>query len=409
MSRFIATDSILRDRAFLRLVVAEGCAYSGEALLIVLLTLVALDAGAAGATAVLVAQGIPRAVLLPVGGVLADRWGAARLASGAAAARAAILTGLAAFVIVAGTPGIALLAAIGALLGVVDALAYPASFSLVPAVVARDRLPAANSVIGGIEGLGDLAGPAAAAGIYAFAGAGASLAVVAVLAILSAVGFVAVRRQGVDDPASGEASPRAFLDGFRHAWADAEVRRLLLCLAALSLLLAGPLLVGGALLAEQRFGDRAELGIVLAGFGAGSLAGLALAPRLARLHAALVPTLGGLALGAGMVGIALAPTVWVAAGAAAAMGVVGGALGVVLLSWLQARTPEALRGRIMSLVAFAFLALDPLSYAVAGVLLPFGATATLAIPGIVLVLLALATWPRRQRAGASGAAARVVT
>jgi hypothetical protein len=159
--------------------------------------------------------------------------------------------------------------------------------------------------------------------------------------------------------------------------------------------------VGGAVLAEQRFGDREAIGVVLAGWGAGALAGLALAPRLARVRPELAITIGGVVLGLGFIGIALAPSIWVATGAAIAMGVVGSALGVVLLSWLQERTPEAMRGRIMSLVAFAFLALDPLSYAVAGLLLPLGATATLAIPGAVLLALALLSWPRGTRAPAT--------
>jgi MFS family permease len=173
------------------------------------------------------------------------------------------------------------------------------------------------------------------------------------------------------------------------------VRRLLLGLVALSLLLAGPLLVGGAVLAEERFGSREAIGVVLAGWGAGALAGLALAPRLARLRPELATTLGGIALGAGFIAIAFSPAIAVATAAAALMGVVGSALGVVLLSWLQERTPEDLRGRIMALVAFAFLALDPLSYAVAGLLLPLSATATRAIPGALLLALSLLTWPRR--------------
>jgi MFS family permease len=391
----LSPDSILRDGAFRRLVVAEGFAYTGEALLIVLFTLIALDAGPTGATIVLVAQGIPRALLLPLGGLLSDRWGAARVALASAIARAVLLVALAGLVLAAGVPSIAVLAGLGALLGVVDALAYPASFALVPAIVPAERLPAANSVIGGIEGLGDLAGPAAAAGLYALLGAGASLAVVAALAAVSALGFLAVARHGVGEPTLGEATPAAFLDGIRHAWADEQVRRLLLGLVALSLLLAGPLLVGGAVLAEERFGSREAIGVVLAGWGAGALAGLALAPRMARLRPELATALGGVALGAGFVAIAFAPTIAVATGAAVLMGVVGSALGVVLLSWLQERTPEDLRGRIMALVAFAFLALDPLSYAVAGLLLPLGATATLAIPGALLLALSLLTWPRR--------------
>lgn len=397
MSRFIASDSLLLNRAFRRLLTAEGFAYTAEALLVVLLTLVALDVGAAGATAVLVAQGIPRALLLPLGGVLADRWGAARVAPISAVVRAVLLVGLAALVVAEGVPSIIVLAAAGAALGVADALAYPASFALVPAVTPPERLPAANSMIGGIEGLGDLAGPAAAAGLYAFAGAGASLAFVAGLSVISALAFLAVARAGVSESASGEATPGAFLEGVRYAWGDPQIRRLLLGLVALSLLLSGPLLVGGAVLAEERFGSREDIGIVLAGWGVGALIGLALAPRLARVRPELAITIGGIFLGLGFIGIAFSPSILPAAGMAVVMGIVGSALGVVLLSWLQERTPEAMRGRIMSLVAFAFLALDPLSYAVAGVLLPLGATATLAVPGAVLLVLALLTWPRRSR------------
>ncbi len=395
--RATVPDSVLRNGAFRLLVVAEGLAYTIEALLVVLLTLIALDAGAAGATAVLVAQGVPRALLLPLGGVLSDRWRAARVASVAAITRAVILTGFAAVVIGSGTPGVLVLIGVGALLGVVDALAYPASFALVPGVVKPDQLPSANSVIGGIESLGDLAGPVAATGLYAFVGAGTSLAAVAALAILSASAFLAVSRTAPITPAGAAASPRALADGLRHAWSDSELRRLLLGLAALSLLLAGPVLVGGALLAQDRFGDRAMLGVILAGFGVGSLVGLVVAPRLARLDSGRVPTIGGIAIGVGMIGIAVASTVWIAAMAAAGMAAVGSALGVVLISRVQERTPTALRGRIMSLVAFASLSLDPLSYAIAGGLLPLGATATLAIPGLVLVGLSLITWPQRVR------------
>jgi hypothetical protein len=49
---------------------------------------------------------------------------------------------------------------------------------------------------------------------------------------------------------------------------------------------------------------------------------------------------------------------------------------------------------MMSIVAFAFLALDPLSYAVAGVLLPLGFQAAMLVPGALLAGIALLSWPR---------------
>ena len=76
------------------------------------------------------------------------------------------------------------------------------------------------------------------------------------------------------------------------------------------------------------------------------------------------------------------------------MGLVVGSTWVAFVTWIQEKTPGSMRGRMMSIVAFALLALDPLSYAVAGVLLPLGFQLAMLIPGLLLALIALAFWPR---------------
>lgn len=372
-----------------------GGEYGAEALLIVLLTLTALDGGAGGVTAVLVAQGVPRAALLPFGGLVSDKFGAAKVAPVTAAVRAVLLVGLAVAVLSASETPILLLVVAGALLGVVDAISYPASMALVPAVAPKDSLARVNAGISGIESVGDLVGPAAAAGLYAAFGPGASLGVVAALALASAIGFAVLARAGVPKEESVEITPGAFFEGLRFAWGEQAIRRPLVGLAAAGLLLVGPVMVGGAVMAEERFGDRAELGFILAGFGVGSLIGLLLAPRLSRRYSPVVPSAAGLGLGLGLVGMAFAPTVVLAGAAAVLMGLVVGATWVAFVTWIQERTPGPMRGRMMSIVAFAFLALDPLSYAVAGVLLPLGFQLTMLVPGALLAVIALASWPRR--------------
>ena len=156
-------------------------------------------------------------------------------------------------------------------------------------------------------------------------------------------------------------------------------------------------------MAEERFGDRAELGFILAGFGVGSLIGLLLAPRLSRNYSPVVPSAAGLGLGLGLAVMAFAPTVVLAGAAAVLMGLVVGASWVAFVTWIQERTPGPMRGRMMSIVAFAFLALDPLSYAVAGVLLPFGFQVTMLVPGLLLAAIALFSWPRPGRGEATAA------
>ena len=387
---------VLRDRRVRRLFLAVGGEYGAEALLVVLLTLTALDSGPGGVTAVLVAQGVPRAVLLPFGGLVSDRFGAARVAPITAAIRAILLVGIAAAVIASSEVPIVLLALVGALLGVIDAISYPASMALVPAVAPDDSLAKVNTAISGIESVGDLVGPVAAAGLYALIGPGESLMVVAALALISAVGFGVLARTGIPSEQSSEITPRAFFDGLRFAWREESIRRPLVGLAAAGLLLVGPVMVGGAVMAEERFGDRALLGYILAGFGVGSLIGLSLAPRLAARYSPTIPSAAGAGLGLGLVAVAFAPSVATAAAAAAVMGLVVGSTWVAFVTWIQEKTPGSMRGRMMSIVAFAFLALDPLSYAVAGVLLPLGFQLAMLIPGLLLALIALAFWPRRR-------------
>jgi MFS family permease len=392
--------AILRDKRVRRLFFAIGGEYAAESLLLVLLTLTALDAGPEGVAAVLVAQGVPRAVLLPFGGLVSDRFGASRVAPVTAMIRAAILVLLAVVVLSAADAPIVVLVAGAVALGVIDSVSYPASMALVPAVSPKESLAKVNTGITGIESVGDLVGPAAAAGLYAALGPGPALGVVAALAGLSALAFVALSRTGIKEETGAELSPGAFFEGLRFAWGQRSIRRPLVGLAAASLLLIGPVMVGGAVMAEERFGDRAELGFILAGFGVGSLAGLLLAPRLARSYSPKIPPAAGVGLGLGLVAMAFAPTLVLAAGAAVLMGLVIGASWVAFVTWIQERTPAAMRGRMMSIVVFSFVALDPLSYAVAGVLLPLGFQATMLIPGLILLVIALASWPRRPAASA---------
>jgi MFS family permease len=387
--------SILGNREVRRLFLAVGGEYAAESLLIVLLTLTALDAGPAGVAAVLIAQGVPRAVLLPFGGLVSDRFGASKVATVSAVIRSAVLLLLAGLVLASEQTPVALLAVAGALLGVIDAASYPASMALVPAAAPKDSLAKVNAGISGIESVGDLVGPAAAAGLYALIGPGASLTVVASLALVSAVGFALLVRSGVSVQGGVEISPRAFFEGLTFAWQNPEIRRPLIGLAAAGLLLVGPIMVGGAVMAEERFGDRAELGYILAGFGVGSLFGLTLAPRLARRYSPVIPSAAGLGLGLGLVALAFAPELPWAIAAVAVMGVVIGATWVSFVTWVQERTPVPMRGRMMAIVAFAFVALDPLSYTLAGALLPLGFEATLLLPGVVLAAIAILSWPRR--------------
>lgn len=392
---------LLRDPLFRRLLAGEVLASASEGLFVVCLVLLVVDVAGPGGTLglVLAVAAIPRAVLLPFGGLLADRVAAARIVVVATFARAALLTALAVLVL-AGPPPIAVIATLAGLLGALDAAYFPAALTLLPQVVDAPRLPRANALVQSAESAGDLFGPAVAAGAVTVVGLGGALGVVSLLYLLAAVLLAAfARRLTRARPASrvsatpAEASATglaALREGLRYGWDDPVVRLLLVVLAVLNVAIIGPVLVGGAVLAEQRFGGAENLAVVFAGFGVGSLIGFAAAGARPPRRRGLVLVAGVAALGASTVALGLAQSLEVAAAIAAVMGLAEAYLGVTVVAWLQERVADALRGRVMSLVAFSAVALDPLSYLLAGALLPAGPTVLFAASGFIALCCAAA-------------------
>ena len=174
------------------------------------------------------------------------------------------------------------------------------------------------------------------------------------------------------------------------ARAEPAVRWPLILIAALSLVGLGPFLVGGAALAETRLGGASALALLFSGYGLGTLIGLGAVARLGitdRRRPLVLSTVTVMGLGLAALGLVEAPAPALAA--AAAVGVAESVLDVALTTWLQESAPEEVMARVMSLVVLAYVGTDPLSYAVAGLLLPLGVTALFLITGGFTVLAGL--------------------
>jgi MFS family permease len=168
------------------------------------------------------------------------------------------------------------------------------------------------------------------------------------------------------------------------------LRTMLFALALLGFSTSGPLRVGGAMLAQTRLGGAETFGILLSAFGAGSLVGLVVAGSLVRTGRRGVDLIvGTAALGFGMGALGLVSSLLPATALVLGMGVGAGYLGVVLMAWLQERTKPSLRGRVMSLMMLAAVAVDPLSYALMGALGALDLRIMFAAAGSLLVLTAL--------------------
>ena len=364
---------------FRRLWVGEAASLLADQVFFVTLTFLVLQVAGPGAQlgSVLAVAAIPGAVLLPIGGWLSDRFPPAAIMTVTSLGRTMLMALLAGLVLF-GEVGLWHLYLLGGLLSALDAFYYPASMSIVPSLVGDDRLEPANALVQGVEQVSGTIGPVLAAGLVASIGLGVTFGATALVFALAAAAFASLaaasrRAHTGQHVARDQSGLKAIMEGARFAWGDPVIRALLLIVAALNTAAAGPIVVGGAVLATERLGGAGALGVLYSAFGAGSLLGLVAAGALPRPRRRGVALLAVTALFAmGLAALGFAPTLPIAAAIAAVMGLAAGYLGVVLISWLQERTSPELLGRVMSLVVFAAVALDPVSYALTGVLVAGG-------------------------------------
>jgi MFS family permease len=387
----------LRVRDFRLLFGGESISVLGDYFHFVALAWLTLQLTGSGLAlgSVLMVAGIPRAVFILLGGALSDRFSPRSLMLYSNAFRA-LVVGLLAVLVLTGRAELWHLFVFAGIFGVVDALFYPAVNTILPMLVDEETLPPANALMQGSQQLAGLIGPALAGIFIAAVQIGVAFVVDAVSFAIAAIAllFVLGGRRVVHADSEG---PRHGLlgtitAGFRFAWSDPAVRSLILLTAAFNFAFNGPLLVGLPFLAENSLGGgSATFGILLSAFGAGSLVGAACAGSIAR-----VPRLGtvvlGIAVGMGAAFglLGLAANVLTAGAILAAIGVGAGFLNVHIISWLQGRTAEEMRGRVMSMLMLGGIGLAPVSYALAGLIIDLGAaTLMFAVAGAIVATTAL--------------------
>ena len=109
--------------------------------------------------AVLACYGVPRTVLIPVGGVLANKVGPRTVMLAADAARCVLVAALAVLA-ARHTASLAALGPVAALIGAGEGLFLPASFAIMPSLLNGERLAAGNAISTAAVQAGSLVGPA---------------------------------------------------------------------------------------------------------------------------------------------------------------------------------------------------------------------------------------------------------
>jgi MFS family permease len=350
---------------------------------------------------VLALEGIPRAVFMLFGGVFSDYLSPRRMMLIANVTRLVLTAGMA-LLVLAGAVQLWMIYVFGLLFGIVAGFAIPAETSIVPMLVPEADLQAGNSLMMGATQLAGFVGPTVAGILIGHfsntsQGVGWAFAFDAFTFIVSAVTLQLIRTRKPGEAGGANPGKESVLasirTGIRYLWQDKPLRFIYVLMVAINFLLIGPLMVGIPVLANQRLPEGATaFGLLMSAFAGGSLLGYLFAGSLHRPNGASLRWITillfsgfGLVIGA----LGFIPYTWVDFGLLALLGFGNGYVAILLITWIQTRTPKEMLGRTMALLMLSSTGLYPISQAAAGALSKWNLTMVFVIPGALVLLVTL--------------------
>ncbi|MBD0670726.1 MFS transporter [Streptomyces sp. CBMA156] len=359
--------AVFGEREFTWFFVGYTTSLVGSSMAPVAVAFAVLDGGGGGTDLgwVMAARILPVVLVLPAGGVIADRLGSRRVMLGSDLLRG-VVQALFAALLAAGRAPVWAMVALVAVWGVGEGLFMPAFGAVVPGLVRRKELMAdANTLLGLARSVSTVVGPAAAGLVTAVWGPATVL-----LADAVTYGVGAFALAGLRLPVRAAAGEGSMIRDVRAGWSEFVSRPWLwittVQMGLFNLLVWAPFLVLGPLIARRDLGGARAWGLVMGVYGVGAVLGgllmLGRAPGrpLAVASAAALgwalPS-GALAAGAALPWVAVAALV---AGAGSAV------CGTLYSTTTQKWVPVELLGRMTAFGTLGAFALGPLGLAAAG-------------------------------------------
>ncbi|EER61127.1 major facilitator superfamily MFS_1 [Acidovorax delafieldii 2AN] len=375
---------LLRDRNFRWLTSGSALTMLGDQFTLIALPWLVLrmtgDTLVLGTVLALIS--VPRALFILVGGALVDRHSPKQVLLLTKYANT-LLLGLLAALVLSGGLALWMVYALSLGIGLATAFSIPAGTAMMPHVVPRHQLQAANGISLGLRQLSMFLGPLLAGLLIALFGDGTSASAnatgIGLAFAFDALSFAvsAWTLAHVQTHASAlppTVAPQAVLasvwQGLAQFWRDQELRTCFIYWAAIALFIMGPIHIAIPVMASTtpQLGA-AAFGTMVGAHGAGTLAGMVLSGALPRLR---LGSLGVTILAFdAVIGVLFMPmglitAVWQGAALMLCIGLLGGFMQVRVFTWIQQRVPPMLLGRAMALFMFIFMGLAPISAAVTG-------------------------------------------
>jgi len=390
---------VLAIPAFRRLWLAQLGSQLGEAIALVAMPLLVygLTGSAELLSLIFILQLLPRVVLAPIAGMLADRLDRRRIVLGADLARAGLVA------LLPFTDRTWQIALVAMLVAVGSALARPAELAAVPMVVSPGQLVPALSVSQVAASIVRIVGPALAAGVISVTGPRPAFWLQSLCFLVSAAYIFGVVLPPVERAESltsfGETVRREIADGLRVV-RDNPIVRGITAVEMLWQLVTAALVVGILIFVEEtlQLGDSAATVFSLltatfaAGTALGSLVARSVEQRIGRMRLMAIGYLAPLMF----VPAGLTPPLPVLFACLFILGFTDAWAVIAMQTYLAEAVPDALRGRVYATWIGAVTLAGAAGFGLVGWLTPrLGPPATLALVGAVVgiggPLLLLAT------------------
>jgi MFS family permease len=326
-----------------------------------------------------------------VAGAIADRGDRKRMMLMADLGRA-ILTALIPLAVLVHGPTMAVILLVAGPMAILRGFFRAGYLAAMPNLVGRSQLARGNGILETAYSASFIVGPALAGVLVTLIGPGETLAVDAASFALSSVGLLFIRRE-LRAPA--DRPPSRIVDDIREGMfyvARHPVLRAMILLFATTSAILTPVAAAMTFRIVRDLGQSpAAFGLTVTGLGVGTMLGAIFGSRLGpETNVARVALGAVVVMGVPLIAAAVVPSLPVIVVLAALSGAGEAALVVLYVSVRAANSPDVLVGRIASTARAVALGLMPIGSLVGGVLIDaIGGSATLAVMGVVLCLLAL--------------------
>ncbi|WP_020388015.1 MFS transporter [Kribbella catacumbae] len=397
------SPTLWADRDFVRFWIGQTASQLGaqaSQLTLPLLAVTALGAGAVQLGALRAVQQVPVLLFSLLVGVLVDRWRARTVMVLADLGRAGVLA-LIPIAYLLDSLGIPLLYVVSFVVGVLTVcfdVAYQASL---PRLVARDQLTQGNSLLEGSRSAAQISGPALGGGIVSLLSAPIAVIVSTFCFVLSAFSIQRIQRPDLV-PAQAETETgllRQIRAGLRLVAGDVSLRAVAIASCIYQFSFAALMTIYLLLLTRSLDLSGAEVGLVLAALGPGTLAGSLLSSWLprrfgyGRVVVWAAATAEGVLFGVlGLEGSGLI-TVGILMVINFLFGAFSQSVDIATLAIRQAITPPPLQGRVAATMNFLGLGLMPLGSLLGGALAAhLGVRPAYLLAALAMCLSPLSLW-----------------